>query len=74
VIAPVERERPPAEQAADDLDGLGQAGEALTGRRERQPDGLVLGRIPPRPEADVEPAAADPVERGERFGEYRRRS
>src|SRR5215218_3582581 len=72
VIAAVERERPSTEQPADDVDGLGQAGEPLTGRRERQPDGLVLGGIPAGAETDVEPAIADAVEGGEGLGEHRR--
>ena len=43
------------------------------GRRHRHADRLVLGLVPARAEADVEPAAADAVERGERLREHRRR-
>jgi hypothetical protein len=73
VIPAVERERTSAEQSADDVDRLGQAGEPLAGRRERQADGFVLGLVPSGAEPDVEPAAADAIERGQRLGEHGRR-
>src|SRR5205823_10788617 len=73
VVAAVEREWPSPEQTADDLDRLGEPGQPLTRWRESQPDSLVLGRVPAGAEAHVEPTAADAVERGERFGEHRRR-
>src|SRR5256885_10496827 len=70
VIAAFEREWPSAEQTADDVDRLGEPGQPFTRRREGQAYGLVLGCIPAGAETHVEPAAADAVERGERFGEH----
>ena len=62
-----------AEHRGEDVDGLAHAGQPDARRRELHADGGVLGLVPAGADADVDPAAGDAVERGERLGEHRRR-
>ncbi len=71
VVTAVERARPSAEQAATaPAIASREPGQALPRRRHVHADRRVLGLVPPGADADVEPAAADAVEGGERLGEH----
>ena len=58
--------------AADDLELLGQQLHPLAQRRKREPERLVLGLVPARPQAQLDPPARDVVDGDGRARDQRR--
>src|SRR5262245_29855559 len=56
-------------QPSDDPQLLGQPVESLTGRREADPEGLVLALIPPGAQAELDPPATHLIHAGDDRGE-----